>query len=162
MIISYTNRNHNHIMILFSISPWWADDLSPLSQTKRERLRAGAQDQQICLLGSPRGTHWPCLSSLVLLEFSEGTLYEGPNLLVGIQEPTLIVPYLRRVTERILSLQTFHGHCLEKNLNPKWLFGITLRNEPSIYYSMYALKKKRFRIKYFLILCEWGCFITLI
>lgn len=34
-------------------------------------------------------------------EFSEGTLCEWPNLLAGLQEPTLIVPYLR-VTEKNL------------------------------------------------------------
>ena len=116
MIMFYANRNRNYTMILvFNLpSPWWADGLSPLSQTERESLSAGTQDQQLCLLGSLLGTHWPCLSSRVLLEFSEGTLYEWPSLLVGVQEPTLIVPYLRRVTERTLRVfKPFMGTALK-------------------------------------------------
>lgn len=59
MIMFYANRNRNYTMILvFNLpSPWWADGLSPLSQTERESLSAGAQDQQLCLLGSLLGTH---------------------------------------------------------------------------------------------------------
>lgn len=64
-----------------------------------------------CLWTRPKSVStWESLGNSLTLsvlyaltgEFSEGTLYEWPNLLVGVQEPTLIVTYLRRVTERNL------------------------------------------------------------
>lgn len=76
MIIVYANRNRNHTIILFhSLRPLipQTDDLSPLSQTLIHKLRERGReaqclwtDQKVCILGSPHGTHWPCVFSTVL------------------------------------------------------------------------------------------------
>lgn len=65
MRIVYTNRNHNHTIILFhNLLPLipQAGDLSPVSQALIHELREREaqclwMNQKVCALGSLHGTH---------------------------------------------------------------------------------------------------------
>lgn len=97
--------------------------MTNIHKAKREAQCLGIGPKSVHTRESPGNTRTLSVLCGPAGEFSEGPLCGWPNLLVGLQEPTLIVPY-RGVTERNLrrsgqkrlqAIERKHCCCLAEN-----------------------------------------------